>query len=604
MPTEFVWNPKEYPLQPGVYLMKDATGKIIYVGKAKRLRTRLSSYFRQFSGHTPKTRALVERIASIDILLTSNEKEALLLEASLIKKHKPRYNVVLRDDKQYVLFKLDKMSEFPRLTVTRKVVRDGSVYFGPFTSGAAAKATWKLLGKVFPLRKCNDHAFRNRVRPCLYHHIKQCYAPCVLDVDRDVYAGAVRRVEMFLSGRTGELLERLRKEMIEASEALNFERAAECRDQIRAVRKTVERQVVVMQDAKDRDVIGLAEAGDGLGLGLLYIRQGRLLDEKYFFWPGLTIEEGPEVLESFISQFYGPDRFIPSRIIVPAALDTEALGETLAERREGSVRIAAAATAQEKHLVEIARKVARRAREDKERISLLLQRVLKLPEEPARIECIDASHLGGEGMRVGMIVFEHGRRIKEDSRVYTFPELEGTGDDYAALASWVSRRLESGPPWPDLLLIDGGLGQLATVQRILEEEGAEDGWELASIAKGPTRRAGEMEDRIFRPGRKNHMPLKPGSPELMFLQRVRDEAHRFVIGRQRRSRKKRMLDSELLSMPGIGQKTARILWDRFGSLAAMQAAGIAEIEALPGIGRKRAEKIHAQLADMHQPGND
>jgi len=400
------------------------------------------------------------------------------------------------------------------------------------------------------------------------------------------------------------LLERLRKEMIEASEALNFERAAECRDQIRAVRKTVERQVVVMQDAKDRDVIGLAEAGDGLGLGLLYIRQGRLLDEKYFFWPGLTIEEGPEVLESFISQFYGPDRFIPSRIIVPAALDTEALGETLAERREGSVRIAAAATAQEKHLVEIARKVARRAREDKERISLLLQRVLKLPEEPARIECIDASHLGGEGMRVGMIVFEHGRRIKEDSRVYTFPELEGTGDDYAALASWVSRRLESGPPWPDLLLIDGGLGQLATVQRILEEEGAEDGWELASIAKGPTRRAGEMEDRIFRPGRKNHMPLKPGSPELMFLQRVRDEAHRFVIGRQRRSRKKRMLDSELLSMPGIGQKTARILWDRFGSLAAMQAAGIAEIEALPGIGRKRAEKIHAQLADMHQPGND
>ncbi len=458
MATNFIWNSGEYPLQPGVYLMKDATGKIIYVGKAKKLRTRLASYFRSTGGHTPKTRALVERIASIDILLTSNEKEALLLEASLIKKHKPRYNVVLRDDKQYVLFRLDKKSEYPRLTVTRKVVRDGSVYFGPFTSGTAAKATWKLLGKVFPLRKCNDNAFRNRVRPCLYHHIKQCLAPCVLDVEPAVYKEIVRKVEMFLSGRTGELLERLRREMQLASESLEFERAAEYRDQIRAVQKTVERQVVVMQDDKDQDVIGLAEVSGGLGLGLLYIRQGRLLDEKQFFWPGLTLEEGPEVLESFISQFYGVERFIPSRIIVPAALDTEALGEALAERREGKVRIAAASNAHENHLVDIARKVARRVREEKENLTQRLQRLLRLDLEPVRIECIDASHLGGEGMRVGMVVFEHGQRIKEDTRIYTFPELEGTGDDYAALAAWVSRRLESGPPWPDLLLIDGGRG--------------------------------------------------------------------------------------------------------------------------------------------------
>lgn len=600
MTTAFIWNPGEYPTQPGVYLMKDAAGKIIYVGKAKSLRARLASYFRSSSGHTPKTRVLVERIASVDILLASTEKEALLLEASLIKKHRPRYNVVLRDDKQYVIFRLDKKAAFPRLTVTRKVVRDGSVYFGPFTSGTAAKATWKLLGKVFPLRKCNDHSFRNRIRPCLYYHIQQCHAPCVLDVDREMYHDIVRRVELFLGGRTGELLERLRKDMHHASEALEFERAAECRDQIRAVEKTVERQVMVMHDSRDMDVIGIAEVGNGLGLGVLYVRQGRLLDEKSFFWPGLTLEEGPEVLESFISQFYGPDRLIPPRIIVPAALDGDALCETLAEHREGNVRITAAANSQENHLVELARKVARQTREKRERLSLLLQAGLRLPFEPVRIECIDASHLGGEGMRVGMVVFEDGHRIKEDSRVYAFPELEGSSDDYAALAGWVERRLESGPPWPDLLLIDGGLGQLATVERILSEKGAGADWQLASIAKGASRRAGEMEDRIFRPGRKNHMPLKPGSPELMFLQRVRDEAHRFVIGRQRRSRKKRMLDSELLSLPGIGPKTARILWDAFGSLNAMLEADAAAIRALPGIGRKRAEQIHTQLMDMRQ----
>ena len=600
MSQQFKFFAAEYPDTPGVYLMKNARGRIIYVGKAKRLRRRLSSYFQRSSGHTPKTRALVGQVASVDVLLTGTEKEALLLESGLIKKHRPRYNVVLKDDKQYVLFKLDKRSEFPRLLITRKVARDGAVYFGPFTSAAAARTTWKLLGKVFPLRKCSDHVFHNRVRPCLYHDIHQCFAPCVKPVDPALYAEQVHRVEMLLSGKSGELTAQLERRMAEASANLEFERAAELRDQIRAIRQTVEGQVAVVHDNRDRDIVGLGETGAGLGLGLLFIRQGRLLDQKTFFWPGLTLDEGPEAVASFLAQFYGPGRFIPPVIVAPFGEDDEALAQVLSDRRSGRVRIAPPHTTQEKKLVDIARNVARQARENTESITARLRRALRLGEEPMRIECVDASHLGGSDMRVGQVVFEDGRRDKEASRLYAFPELEGTGDDYAALASWARRRVESGPPWPDLVLIDGGKGQLKAVEQALSECVEDTCWELASIAKGESRRAGELGDVIFRPGRKNPLNLKPGSAELLFLQMIRDEAHRFVLGRQRRARKQAVLSSEVTSLPGVGPKTARVLWDRFESLDAMLEADLGAIESLPGIGKKRGAKIHAALQALRR----
>lgn len=605
MSEEFKFFAADYPDTPGVYLMKNARGRIIYVGKAKRLRRRLASYFQKNTGHTPKTRALVANVRSVEILLTGTEKEALLLENSLIKKHRPRYNVVLKDDKQYVLFKLDKGSEFPWLMVTRKVVKDGSVYFGPFTSGSAARATWKLLGKVFPLRKCSDHVLHNRVRPCLYYDIHQCCAPCVMDVDREMYAGLVRQVEMLLSGKSGDLVSSLNKKMIEASANLEFEKAAQFRDQIQAVRKTVEGQVAVIHDNRDRDVIGLGESGGGLGLGLLFIRQGRLLDQKQFFWPGLSLDEGPEVVKSFLLQYYKVGRFIPPTIIAPHEVDDPLLPEVLAERRADNVRIITPQNTQEKKLLEIARQVARQAQEIKDTISVRLMKALQLGSEPLRIECIDASHLGGTGMKVGQVVFEEGRRNKEASRVYSFPELEGTGDDYAALSAWVKRRVESGPPWPDLVLIDGGRGQLSAVEAAMSEcgEDAELCWELAAIAKGPSRRAGELDDLIFRPGRKNPMNLKGGSAELLFLQKVRDEAHRFVLGRQRKARKKVVLSSELTSLPGIGPKTARILWDRFESLDEMIEADVVDIRSLPGIGKKKGEQIHAALLTLKKARN-
>ncbi len=600
MPKEFKFFATDYPDTPGVYLMKNGRGRIIYVGKAKRLRRRLASYFQKSTGHTPKTKALVGQVRQVDILLTGTEKEALLLEVSLIKKHRPRYNVMLKDDKQYALFKLDKHSEFPRLSITRKVVRDGSVYFGPFTSASAARATWKLLGKVFPLRKCSDHVFKNRVRPCLYHDIHQCLAPCVLDVDNIMYMDQVRRVEMLLSGKSGDLVTKLNKKMAAASKDLQFELAAQYRDQVRAIKKTIEGQVAVIHDNRNRDIIGLAENETGLGLGQLFVRQGRLMDQKQFFWPGLTLDEGPEVVESFLLQFYSAGRFIPPVIIAPHAIEDTPLNEILAERRDAPIRIIAPHSTQEKKLLDIARNVARQAKENKDTISTRLQKALKLAEEPFRIECVDASHLSGTNMRVGQVVFEEGHRNKEASRLYAFPELEGSGDDYAALAAWAKRRVESGPPWPDLVLIDGGRGQINAVESALSECVEDTCWELASIAKGPSRRAGELEDLIFRPGRKNPMSIKPGSAELLFLQKVRDTAHRFVIGKQRRSRKKAVLNSELTSLPGIGPKTARILWDRFGSLDEMIAAPPEAIGSLSGIGKKKAAQIHAALQGLKE----
>ncbi|WP_031484294.1 excinuclease ABC subunit UvrC [Maridesulfovibrio frigidus] len=592
----------DFPTSPGVYLMKDSTGLIIYVGKARILRKRLSSYFRSIDKHTPKTKVLVSKIASIDTLVTATEKEALLLEASLIKKHRPRYNVVLRDDKQYVLFRLDKRAEYPRLRMTRKVVRDGSVYFGPYTSSFFARETWKILGKVFPLRKCSDSAFRNRTRPCLYHDIGQCLGPCVNFVPREQYMALVKKVEMLLSGKAADLISDLRHEMEEAAAELAYEQAAKIRDQITAISKTIEKQAVVLDDRSDIDVIALAESSRGVGLGLLFVRKGRLLDKKDFFWAGLSLEDGEEVLHSFINQFYSSTKYIPPKLLVPFEFDMQGSSEILAERSKSPVRIGTPQTTEEKRLLDIARKNAAIGAQEKKNDDILdvLFAKLNLPSRPERIECIDASHLGGEGMRVGMVVYELGKPEKSQYRTYVFPELEHSSDDYAALYHWVFKRIDSGPPWADLILIDGGKGQLSSVEKAFA-----DNWksetpipQLSSIAKGPTRRAGELEDRIFTPGRKNHLPLKGGSPALLFLQRLRDEAHRFVIGKQRKSRKKKALQSEVLSLPGIGPKTARLLWDEYGSVQKMKEATAVELAKVPGIGKVRAKQIYKAFQEL------
>ncbi len=690
-------EPASIPLSPGVYLYKDERGRIIYVGKARILRRRVLSYFRA-EGLPAKTKAMLSHAGSIEYLTTTTEKEALLLESSLIKKHRPRYNIVLRDDKQYVLFRLNPKHPFPRLEVVRQARRDGARYFGPFTSALSARETWKLIHRAFALRRCSDRAMKNRVRACLYHFMGQCPAPCMDLVTPQQYNENVRKVCDLLQGRAAPLLDSLREAMEQASEDLEFEKAAVLRDQIRAVERTVERQAAVLPGGGDMDAVGLYPAEKGLALGIVFVRGGAVTDGRAFYWPGLTFEDAPELLWSFVSQYYSqitpPPRILlpwlppdtervedaedgestgedinagagtqaapltpipsgtgadlppvaasppadasgplpgllpgppsgPSSVphsdpddallSVPAAAPSSApltgrelLEQTLADRRGGAVRIVPPQHAGDNQLVDMAQSNAReeaRRQEQKSEMNILdrLARALHLSGPPSRIECVDVSHTGGRQTRVGMVVFEDGQPARPQYRTYSMPD---SGDDYATLYAWVARRLESGPPWPDLLLIDGGRGQLRTIQRALEEAGQPDLFALAAIAKArdeqghADRRAGNVADRIFVPNRANALPLREGGQELLFLQNIRDTTHRFAIGRHRKARRGAALAGELMRLPGVGPATARLLWDHFGSVEAMCAATQEDLRKIPGIGPAKASMLLEKLSGL------
>lgn len=612
-----------FPAEPGVYLYKDATGRILYVGKARRLRQRLASYFRDEAGLSPKTRAMVRAACSIDILRTGTEKEALLLESSLIKKHRPRYNIILRDDKEYLLFRINDAHPYPRVEVARRNQYRGkdkrTRLFGPFSSGAAARETWKLIHKYFPLRRCRDVAFTNRTRPCLYHHMGQCLGPCVLPVSEEEYRTLLNKVTLVLSGRSRELAETLKGEMLAASAALRFEQAARLRDQIKALERTLERQSVVLPERQALDIMGVTQSVEGLALGVLFVRDGLLLDGRNFFWPGLTVEDTPELILGFVSQFYldrqGLGDSIPPRIIAPwlpeedGALQT--LEAALAEIRGAPVHISRPRGVDEDNLVLMAASNAREAIKSTavEPLSTLLARALHTPGPVRRIEVVDISHTAGRQTRAGMVIFEDEEPVTEAFRTYALDANLAehgaeAGDDYAALAAWAGRRAASGEPWPDLLLIDGGKGQLAAVQRALCEAGVGDPPPLASIAKARNeegradRRAGNVSDRIFLPGRSNPLNLQAGSRELLYLQRIRDAAHDYVIGRHRRARAAAALEGELTRVPGVGPQMARRLFEQFGSLAAMAEAGEEALRQVPGIGKARARSIAARVTAL------
>lgn len=654
------------PTTPGIYLFKDKQGRILYVGKAKHLRKRVASYFRGQSRHSPKTTAMLANAESLDTLSTNTEKEALLLEASLIKKHRPRYNVVLKDDKQYLLFCIDKTHPFPKLSIVRPRLDDSkgakdvtfgiedaeaiqvgaksskhkSVFYGPYTSALAARETWRVIHRIFPLRRCTNRSFKNRVRPCLYYHLGQCLGPCVMPVPEDEYAAVVQRVDMFLNGRSSELIEQLHADMQEASDELNFEQAAKFRDQIKAVELTLEKQSAVMQGTGSLDAVGIAEVkGDdgknGLGLGILFVRRGRVLGGKTYFWPGLTLAEGPEVITSFLVQFYESATLIPTRILLPWALpsdeddysdtmadeyvdETSAAGEMfvlqelLSDKRGSAVYLSVPRSSVEKLLVNMASTNAKESaiKEKRPEIAELLAGRLHIQDPIQRIECVDVSHTSGKDTRVGLVVYENGKPLRDEFRSYIVKDENiAPGDDYGVLAHWAMRRVKSGPPWPDLILVDGGKGQLAAVGKALEEAVLENdievSFKLASIAKArtehgkPDRRAGNVSDLIFLPGRSNPLNLKPGSPELLFLQMVRDSAHDQAIGRHRKARNKAALAGELERLSGVGPKTAKLLWDNFNSLSEMASASEHELAKLPGIGKIKAKSLYQELQKLN-----
>ncbi len=629
-------EPSTIPLSPGVYIYRDARGRIIYVGKARILRRRVLSYFRP-TGLPPKTVAMMARAESIEYLATTTEKEALLLEANLIKKHRPHYNIVLRDDKHYSLFRLNLKHDFPRLEITRRVKRDGARYFGPFTSSLAARETWKLLHRVFPLRRCTDRAMKNRVRPCLYHHIGQCPAPCMGQVDSAEYHKSVRHVCDLLEGKSEALLGQMRADMLKASEVEEYERAAALRDQIKAVEMTVERQAAILPGARDVDAIGLFQGESGLALGVVFMRNGSVRDIRAFFWAGIEYGDAPEVLASFISQFYtqnpAPPRILlpwlpkPSQMVEtiresenPADAEENAddaefgdfiatrrlLEQVLAERRGGQVHIVIPQNASDNRLIDLAQanareEAARRQGANPQAILENIAKILNLPEPPRRIECVDVSHISGSQTRVGLVVYEDGLPAKDEYRIYAMPDSQ---DDYATLFHWIARRIESGAPWPDLLLIDGGRGQLASIARAMREAGEENLFPLAAIAKArdenghADRRAGNVSDRIFVPGRTNPLPFREGSRELLLLQQIRDATHHFAIQGHRKARKKAAFSGELMRLPGIGPATAKLLWDTFGSVEAMRKADIEDMKQIPGIGEAKAKMLVEKLRNL------
>ena len=639
-------DPKQLSTSPGVYLYSDAQGVIIYVGKAKNLRKRVMSYFR--ANIPTKTAAMLAHASSLKTVVTATEKEALLLEASLIKKHKPRYNIVLRDDKDHILFRIDTTQPFPRLEIVRRVRPGrglaGKVLFGPFSSAGAARETWRAIHKVFPLRRCADRAFANRARPCLYHHIGQCLAPCVLPVEKEQYAAYVRQVILLMRGKSGELIDLLHKEMLAASDAMDFEHAAVLRDRIRAVKQTVERQAVVLEVSRDMDVLGVAAVDGGLALGILFVRGGVLLDKRTYFWPEVSLDEAPQHLESFLIQFYQTGLPVPPRIVAPwfgapdmdtpdfpemdACEDTasgpfpsdvppealpdtlpeagpDALADALGDLRGGTVHISPPRGRDEEALVSMATANAAEMRRQPDAVPMaqLLQKALRVERPVERIEAVDVSHTGGAETRVGMVVFDGERPDKPSYRTYA---VDAGGDDYAALFQWATRRAAAGGPWPDLLLVDGGRGQLASVMRAFDEAGVADAFAVAGIAKARTedgradRRAGNDADRIFLPGRSNPLPIAPGSAELFFLQHIRDTVHDFAIGRHRKARASRAMAGELLRIPGVGPKTARLLWRHFGSLKAMAEADEKTLAAIPGIGPRLAVVLVNNLNKLHK----
>ncbi|MCC8193269.1 MAG: excinuclease ABC subunit UvrC [Deltaproteobacteria bacterium] len=620
-------DPKSISTSPGVYLFSNEKGVVVYVGKAKNLRKRVLSYFR--NNIPSKTAAMLAHAASLKTLVTATEKEALLLETSLIKKHRPRYNIVLRDDKDHILFRIDTAAPFPRLEIVRRIRPGrgmaGKILFGPFSSTGAARETWRAIHKVFPLRRCSDRSFANRARPCLYHHMGQCLAPCVMDVDKETYASFVRQVTLFLRGKSWELLELLRREMLAASDAMDFEHAAVLRDRIQAVRQTVERQAVVLDVSRDMDVLGVTALDDGLALGILFVRGGVLLDKRTYFWPDIPLDDAPQLLQSFLVQFYQTGLPVPPKIVAswfrtgdavavadadgeeggPAG-DLEALAAALGDLRGGAVHLSPPRGRDEEALVSLAAANAREMRRQPDAVpmSRQLEAALHADRPVARIEAVDVSHTGGAETRVGMVVFENERPEKSAYRTYA---MDTGGDDYAALYQWAKRRGAAGGPWPDLVLVDGGKGQLAAVIRGFSEAGVSRAFAVAGIAKARTeegradRRAGNDADRIFLPGRANPLPIAPGSPELFFLQHVRDTVHDFAVGRHRKARANRAMSGELLRIPGVGPKIATALWHHFGSLAAMAEADERTLSSLPGIGPRLAVNIINSLQSHKKP---
>ncbi len=588
---------------PGVYIMRDLQGKILYVGKARNLRKRLQSYFQKQRPHDPKTRVLLSKVSEFETIITHTEKEALILESNLIKRHRPRYNVVLKDDKRYPSLRLNIVDAYPNLSIVRKIKDDGALYFGPYASTGAVRQTLKFINKTFKLCKCRCETQKKRTRPCLNYQMGLCMGPCVLEVDPRAYGEAVKEVTAFLRGRTPALIRKLKKQMLAEAGVEAFEKAAALRDKIIALEKTVEKQVSVTADHKDRDIFALAEDDTISAMALLRVRGGFLLGSRGFSFEDAIGEPG-ERMGSFIRQYYQTAPSLPHEIVVShLPLDRDFIEEQLSGVRGGRVTVIEPKRGDKEKLVRMAIQNARQTLIEERRLKDtqfdLLRRMLRslhLKRIPRRIECFDNSSLSGSDPVSAMVVFENGHPKPSDYRRFKI-RFSGKPDDYAHMAEVIRRRFEKGDegkPWPDLLLVDGGKGQLGVARAILGELGIAGAFDLAGIAKKDPD-AGETQDKIYLAGRINPVQFGRDRDLLLLLQHVRDEAHRCAVGFQRKRRKKSAMYSVLDNIRGIGPKRKALLMKRFGGIEKMKSATLEELQAIEGISMQCAMDLKKQL---------
>jgi len=613
------------PTRPGVYLFKDDTGKVLYVGKAINLRNRVRSYFHRSANLTPKIRLMVDRVCDLDFIVTDSELEALILEMNLIKRHRPRYNVRLKDDKRYPYIKVTWQDDFPKVYVTRRMQQDGARYYGPFTHVWAVHETLHTLRKVFPYLTCDRKITGQDERACMYYDIGLCAAPCIGAVGKEAYRNIIRGLCDFLEGKTEGIVERLRREMLEAAEKLEFERAAAIRDRLQAIERVIERQKVVSPELIDQDVIALARDDGQACVQVFFIRNGKLIGREYFLLEGAEDEENRQVITSFVKQFYDEAASVPPEILLQEEIDVDEaliIESWLRDLRGDKVVIRIPQGGQDRALIEMAAENAAETlralsgqwpvdRDRQVEAVAELQEVLNLPRPPTRIECYDISNIQGVAATGSMVVFAKGAPRKSDYRRFKIRTVQGA-DDYAMMQEVIRRRFRrlaarekeevtattkaEGPQpipeadaWsiaPDLVVVDGGKGQLNAVLEVMQELGV-DHIPVIALAK--------KREEIFKPGEAEPIRLPRDSQALFLLQRIRDEAHRFALSYHRKLRRKAGVASVLEEIPGIGPRRRQALLKAFGSIEALRQASVEELAAVPGMTRAAAEQLKAHL---------
>jgi excinuclease ABC subunit C len=588
---------------PGVYLMKDMKGKVIYVGKARNLKNRLSAYFQKSTQPDKKTNVLISHIETFETVLTATEQEALILESNLIKRYRPKYNVILKDDKRYPVLRMNMSDPYPNLSIVRKIENDNALYFGPFSSASAVHKTIKFINKTFKLRKCRHDTFRQKTRPCLHYQMNQCLAPCCMDVDRNIYQKIVKEVTFILNGRATDLIKNIKADMLTASSHHKFEVAAQLRDKMFALEKIIEKQVAITTDLIDRDIIALGQNDHWSVITLLVVRNGYLLGSRHFEFTE-TISNIPDSIEDFIKQYYEKSSFIPKEILIPEKIESAILIENwLKATHEKKVRIIVPQRGEKTNLVKMARQNADNRLKEIVAAALsdqaLLRRLkhrLKLASFPKRIECVDNSNVFGSHPVAGIVVFENGKPLKSAYRKYSLKKVTGP-DDYASMAEVLSRRFgpkTSPTTYPDLLMLDGGKGQLNIALSILKSLRISKEMDILAIAKSKEKNV-DVLDKIFLPGRANPIIFRKETDLLLFLQRVRDESHRFAIAFHRKQRQTSATQSILDTIPGVGKKRKQQLLKHFGSIKKIKVATLEEISGLPGFNKNVATAIKEKL---------